>query len=148
MFSPLLQTARGILNTLIRVVHFSKYYKYPICSFFLVYYTATAPTIFKNLFYGIHSIKKVHENYWYCSSIVCQEKRRDWILRIFTFNDKNRLYLPIISKLQFFEGESDQGVTQLVIKPFGISQTSRIVGLRLKKMPRFSKPPFIFHLFF
>ena len=32
----------------------------------------------------------------------CQEKRTDWVLRIFTFNDKNPLYLPIISTLQFF----------------------------------------------
>ena len=30
----------------------------------------------------------------------------------------------------FFEGQSDQGVTQLVIKLFGISQTLRIVNLR------------------
>ena len=37
-------------------------------------------------------------------------------------------YLPIISTFQFFEGQSDQGVTQLVIKSFDISQTSRIVG--------------------
>ena len=39
------------------------------------------------------SMKKVHENYW-CSSIACQEKRTHWILRIFTFTDKNPLYLP------------------------------------------------------
>ena len=29
----------------------------------------------------------------------------------------------------FFEGQSDQGVTQLVIKPFEISQISRTVSL-------------------
>ena len=34
--------------------------------------------------------------------LVCQEKRTDWILRILAFNDKNPLYLPIISTLQFF----------------------------------------------
>ena len=62
-------------------------------------------------------------------AIACKEKRTDWILRIFTFNDKNPLYLPLISTLQFFKGQSDQGVTQLVIKPFGIFQTSRIVSL-------------------
>ena len=67
--------------------------------------------------------KKVHKYYWCCSSIACQEKGTDWIFRIFTFNDKNRLYLPIISTLMFFEGQSDQGVTQLVIKPFDIFQT-------------------------
>ena len=105
MLSNLLQTGRGILNSLICVVHFS--------------------SNFNSVFH-----KKVHENYWCRCSIACQEKGTDWILRIFTFNDKNRLHLPIISTLMFFEGQSDQGVTQLVIKPFDISQTSRIVGLR------------------
>ena len=74
-------------------------------------------------------MKKVLENCWCSSSIACQEKRTYWILRIFTVNDKNPLYLPMISTLQFFEGQSDQGVTQLVIKPFDLSQTSRIVSL-------------------
>ena len=105
MFSNLLQTARGILNSLICVVHFS--------------------SNFNSVFH-----KKVHENYCCCSSIACQEKGTDRILRIFTFNDKNQLYLPIFFTLHFFEGQSDQGVTQLVIKLFDISQTSRIVGLR------------------
>ena len=104
MFSNLLQTARGILNSLICVVHFS--------------------SNFNSVFH-----KKVHENYWCCSSMACQEKETDRILRIFTFNDKNQLYLPIFLTLHFFEGQSDQ-VTQLVIKPFDISQASRIVDLR------------------
>ena len=34
--------------------------------------------------------------------IARQEKRTDWILRIFAFNHKNPLYLPIISTLSFF----------------------------------------------
>ena len=105
MFSNLLQTTRSILNSLICVVHFS--------------------SNFNSVFH-----KKVHANYWCCSSIACQEKGTDWILIILTFNDKNRLYLPIFLTLQFFDGQSDQGVTQLVIKPFDMSQTSRIVGLR------------------
>ena len=59
-----------------------------------------------------------------------KEKRTDWILRIFTFNDKNLLYLPLILKIQFFlEGQNDQGVIELVIKPFSIFQTSRIMSL-------------------
>ena len=33
-----------------------------------------------------------------------QRKKTDWILRIFTFNYKNLLYLPLISTLQFFWG--------------------------------------------
>ena len=97
MFSNLLQTARGILNSLICVVHFS--------------------SNFNSVFH-----KKVHENYCCCSSIACQEKGTD---RILTFNDKfknDKLYLPIFLTLHFFfEGQSDQGVTQLVIKPFDIS---------------------------
>ena len=86
MFSNILQTARAILNSFICVVHFCNN--------------------FNSVFH-----KKVDENYWCCSSMACQEKGTDWILRRFTFNDKNRLYLPIISTLQFFEGQSDQGVT-------------------------------------
>ena len=105
MFSNLLQTAGGILNSLICVVHFSNNFN----------------SVFQ---------EKVHENYWCCSSIACQEKGTDSTLRIFIFNDKNQLHLPIILTLNFFEGQSDQGVTQLVIKPFDIPQTSRIVGLR------------------
>ena len=31
--------------------------------------------------------------------------------------------------LSFFEDQSDQGINELVIKPFGISQSSRIVAL-------------------
>ena len=80
MFSNLLQTARGILNSLICVVHFS--------------------SNFNNVF-----PKKVHENYWGCSSIACQEKGTD---RIFAFNDKNQLYLPIFLTFHYFEGQSDQ----------------------------------------
>ena len=105
MFSNLLQTARGILKSFICVVHFS--------------------SNFNNVFH-----KKVQENYWCCSSIACQEKGTDRILRIFIFNDKNRLYLPIFLTLHFLEGQNGQGVTQLVIKLFYISETSRIVGLR------------------
>ena len=45
----------------------------------------------------VYSTKKVHKTYWCSSSITYQEKRRDWILRIFTCNEKDTLYLPIIS---------------------------------------------------
>ena len=77
MFSILLQIARGILNSLICVVHFSN-----------------------NINKVFH--KKLHEGYWCSSSITCLEKITDWILSIFTFNDKNQLYLPAISTLQIF----------------------------------------------
>ena len=103
MFSILLLTARGILSSLICVVHFSNNFS--------------------------NNTKKVHETYWFSRNIACHEKRTYWIIRIFTFNDKNPLYLPIISR-ELFEGQSDTRVTQLVIKPFDISQTSRILSLR------------------
>ena len=95
----------------------------------------------------MYSIKPVRENYFCSSSIACQERRKDWIPRIFTFNNKDRLYLPIILTLQFFEGQRDQGVTQLVIKPFYISQTSRIVGLRSKQCQGFPNTLLFFILF-
>ena len=50
----------------------------------------------------VYSTKKIHETYWFSSSIACLEKRTDSILRIFCFNDKNPLYLPTILVLQFF----------------------------------------------
>ena len=121
MLSNLLVTARAILNSLICVVHFSN-------KFNIVFH------------------KKVHENYWCFSSISCQGKGTDWVLRIFSFNDKNRLYVRLISTLQFFESQNDQGVTQLVIKPFEISQTSRIVDLRYKNAKVF-QTPFYFTFF-
>ena len=105
MFSNLLETAGGIINSLICVVHFSNN--------------------FNSVFH-----EKVYENYWCCSSIAFQEKLTDSTLRIFAFNDKNQLHLPIVLTLMFFECQSDQGVSQLVVKPFDISQRSRIVGLR------------------
>ena len=123
MFSNLLQTASGILNSLICVFHFSRN--------------------FNNVLH-----KKVHENYWCCSSIACQEKGTDWILRIFTFNDKNRLYLPIISTLQFFEGQSDQAVTQLVIKPSEITPNMKNSGFEVKKSQVFPNPLLFFIYFF
>ena len=35
----------------------------------------------------VHSIKRFYETYRCTSSMACQEKRTDWILRIFPFND-------------------------------------------------------------
>ena len=102
MFSIPLQAAKVILNSLIYVVHFS----------------INLNSVFQ---------KKVHETYWHSSSIACQAKRADWLLRIFTFNDKNPLYLPTTLTLSVV---SDQGVSNSIShKTFGISQTSRIVSL-------------------
>ena len=55
---------------------------------------------------------------------------------------------PKISTLHFFEDQSDQGATDLVIKPFSISQSSRMESLSQKKMQSFPKPFFIFIYFF
>ena len=78
----------------------------------------------------VYSIKKVLETCWYSHSVTCKVKRTNWVLKIFTFNDKNPLYRPLTLTLQFFfVAQSDQGGIQLVIKPFGIFQTSRIVSL-------------------
>ena len=101
MFSIILLTVRGILKSLICVVHF--------CNNFMVY-----------------STKKIHETYWCSSSIAYQDETIDWLLRIST---KNPLYPPIVSTLHFFEGHNDQGETQLVIKPFGITRSAKTVSL-------------------
>ena len=83
----------------------------------------------------VYSIKKFHETYRCSSSIAYHKKRTDCILRKLTSNDKNPLYLPIISTLHFFEGQSDQAVTQWVIKLLGISQTSRMKNIKWQVFP-------------
>ena len=55
----------------------------------------------------VYFVKKVKEIYWCSLSIEYKEKGTYWILRIFTFNNKNPLILP----LQIFDGQSHQGVT-------------------------------------
>ena len=114
--------SRGYIKSLICVVHFCNN--------------------FNSVFH-----KKVDETYWCSSSTAYQEKRTDWILRIFTFDDKNLFYLPKISTLHFFEDQSDQGATDLVIKPFSISQSSRMESLS-QKNAKFSQTPFYFFFYF
>ena len=75
------------------------------------------------------------------------KKKKNKLDRIFTINDKNPVYLPIISTLHFFEVESDQRVTQLVMKPFDISQTFRVVDLIWKKCQVFPNP-LLFFIYF
>ena len=84
IFGILLQTARGILNSL-------------ICVSLFIFLIALI----------VYSTKKIDETYWSSSIVACQGKRTDCILRVFTCNEKNLLYLPIISILQFFEDQSD-----------------------------------------
>ena len=96
----------------------------------------------------VYSVKKVHKTYCCSSGIACLEKRTDLILRKLVFNDKSLLYFPMASTLQFFsEDQSDQGVPQLIIKPLGISQTSKIVSVS-QKNARFFQTPFYLLLIF
>ena len=104
MFSIILETARGVLKSLIMLFTF-------------------VTTLM------VCSVKKVHETSCCSSSIAYQDKRADWILRIFTFNDKNPFYLIKILTLEFFEDHSDQGVSQLLKTPFDIIQSSKIVSI-------------------
>ena len=119
-----LQTARGILNSL-------------ICVFF----TSLATSI-------VYSIKRVHETYWCSSSITCKGKRTDWILRIFTFNNKNPLYLRIILTFQFFSGLKLSRSSPVNHKTLWHIPNIKNSGFNLKKMPGFSNFFLIFHLFF
>ena len=97
----------------------------------------------------VYSVKKVHKTYCCSSGIACLEKRTDLILRKLVFNDKSLLYFPMASTLQFFsEDQSDQGVTQLIIKPLGISQTSKIVSVSQKKCQVFQNALLLFIDFF
>ena len=71
MFNILFQTARGILNSLICVTHFS------------------------NNFNSVFHKKKVKETHCCSRRIACKENRTDWILTIITLDNKNPLYLRL-----------------------------------------------------
>ena len=95
----------------------------------------------------MYYIKKVLQNYWCSSSIACQEKRAVWILRISTFNEKNALYLPIITTLQSFfwcQWSRINPISDKTIWHISSIQNSRF---KLKKIPVFSKPVSIFYLY-
>ena len=74
-------------------------------------------------------------------SIAFKKRRRDWILRNFSFNKKNTLGLSLILILEIFEAQSRQAGPKKVMKTFGIPQILRRVSVS-KKMSRFCKPPF------
>ena len=88
-------------------------------------------------------------NFWFVGSRNWLMIHRSWtldsysVLRIFTFNDKTLLYLPVISALQFFRGSKRSRSDPNSHKPFGISQISWIVSLS-KKNIRFYQMPFLF----
>ena len=58
-----------------------------VFSIFFELYVSVLLTFLRDLM--VDSTKMVHETYWCSSSIAFQERRTDWILKIFTFNDKN-----------------------------------------------------------
>ena len=95
----------------------------------------------------VHSIKRFYETYRCTSSMACQEKRTDWILRIFTLNDKNPLYLPIISTLQFLWGSKWSRSNPISHKTIWHIRNIKNSAFKIKKMAGFSKLSFIFHLF-
>ena len=74
MFSIILQTARSTLKSLICVFHFSKNFN----------------SVFHKKLSGALPIYHTKE-----------KEQILYIIRIFTFNDKNPLYLPIILTLHF-----------------------------------------------
>ena len=88
----------------------------------------------------VYSIKKVHENYWCSSSITCQEKRTGWILRIFTFNDKNPLHFPIILAFQLFWGPKWSRSNPFSHKTIWHIPNIENSGFKLKKCPVFPNP--------
>ena len=92
----------------------------------------------------MYSTKKVHETYWCSSSIACQEKRTDWILRIFTCNEKNPLYLPIISTLQFFWGSKWSRSNPISHKTIWHIPNIKNSEFKLKKCQVFPNPLFFF----
>ena len=80
----------------------------------------------------VYDLKSVNENYWCSSSAACQEKKTDWTPRLFSFDKSQMIKVHYISPqfwhFSFSEAQNDQGVTQLVIKPFDIFLASKIVG--------------------
>ena len=93
----------------------------------------------------MYCAKMVHETYLCSSSVACQEKRTDWILRIFTFNDKNSLYLPIILTLQFLWGSKSSRSNPISHKT--IRHIPKIKNSEFKSA-RFFQRPFYFSFSF
>ena len=96
----------------------------------------------------VYPIKKVWETYWCSSRIAFQEKRRDWILRIFTFSDRNPLNLCIISTLQFFWGSKWIRSNPISHKTIWYIPNINNSQFKLKTMLAFFQTPFYFSFIF
>ena len=92
----------------------------------------------------VYSTKRFMKLTWCSSCIACQEKRTDWILRIFTFNDKNSLYLPIISTLQFFWGSKWSRSNPISHKTIWHIPNIKNSEFMILKNVRFFQTPFYF----
>ena len=95
-----------------------------------------------------YSIKKVYETYWCSSSIAFQEKRTDWILIIFTFNDKNPLCHRITLILQYLwrsKWSRSNPISHNTIRHIPNITNSEF---KLKKCQVFPKPLLFFINFF
>ena len=91
MLSNFLQTKRDIVNSLFCTVLFSE------------------------IFSSVLS-KENKETFCCFRSIACKRRRTDWILSIFSFNNKNSLYPSLILTFQFSEVQTRQTWTKLAIK--------------------------------
>ena len=96
----------------------------------------------------VYSMKKVQKTYWWSSRIAFQEKKRDWILKIFTFNDKNPLNRCIISTLQFFGGSKWTRSNPISHKTIWHIPNIKNSQSKLKKMPVFFQSPLYFSFSF
>ena len=95
----------------------------------------------------VYSIKKVHEISCCSSSTAYQEKSTGWILIIFTSNDKNPLYLPLICTLHFFKESKwwrSNPISRKTIWHIPIIKNSEF---KLKQV-RFFQTPFYFAFIF
>ena len=59
----------------------------------------------------ICTAQKKWGNFFCFCSIACKKSRTDWIIKIFSFNNKDPLYSSLILTLQLFEGQNRQAVT-------------------------------------
>ena len=92
--------------------------------------------------------KSIEKLLYVCAVQYVKKRRADWILTILPLNNKNSLYLSLILTLQFFESLSGQVISHKTIWNTSKVKKSEFKQKKKKSMPRFSKPPIIFHLFF
>ena len=103
---------------------------------------------FSNNFNSAFCQKKFYQTCWQSFSIACKEKRTNWILRIFTFNDKNPLYISLILTLQFFWESKWSRSDPISRKTIGHIPNTKNSEFKLKKCQVFLNPLLFFNSFF